>query len=73
MKYPSVEYYEDTDTLAIFLAPGPGVGAREIEAGVVATFDKERRLIGIELLNHAAESYPALAAAASNIPRRASA
>ena len=73
MKYPSVEYYKDTDTLAIDLAPGPGVGAKEIEAGIIATFDKERRLIGIEILNSAVENYPGLVAAAHNVQRRASA
>ena len=73
MKYPLVEYYKETDTLAIDLAPGTGVGAKEIGAGIIATFDKERRLIGIEILNRAAENYPDLVAAADNIPRRASA
>jgi len=63
-KIPSIEYYEDTNTLAMQLSPGPGVGAREIAEGVIATFDAQRRIVGIELLGDVARDYPDLVAVA---------
>jgi hypothetical protein len=64
MKYPSINYFEDTDTLSVSLAPGPGVESEEIAPGVIATFDKDSRVIALEMLNHAAATYPELVKAA---------
>ena len=63
-KMPLVEYFEETDTLGIQFRPGPGVGAREITEGVVATFDAQRRLVAIEFFGEVAKEYPELVAAA---------
>jgi hypothetical protein len=68
-KIPSIEYFEDTNTLVMQLSPGPGVGAREIAEGVIATFDASRRLVGIELLGDVAHDYPELVAAAERDQR----
>jgi len=48
-------YSPDVDALAIWLAPGATtIGAREIAPDTYADFDREGRLLGIEVLNASA-------------------
>jgi len=68
MRYPDIHYFEDTDSLVIDLAPGTGTGASEIANGIIATFDEDGRILGLELLNNAATVYPELVAAARKRP-----
>ena len=45
-------YAPDVDALAIWFAPGATtIGAREIAPDTYADFDKDGRLLGIEVLN----------------------
>lgn len=45
-------YAPDVDAMAIWLAPGAKtIGAREIAPDIYADFDKDGRLLGIEVLN----------------------
>ena len=45
-------YSPEVDALAIWLAPGAQtIGAREIAPGTFADFDKDGRLLGIEILD----------------------
>lgn len=45
-------YSPEVDALAIWLAPGATtIGAREIAPGTYADFDKDGRLLGIEVLD----------------------
>lgn len=47
-----ITYSPDVDALAIWFAPGAQtIGAREIAADTYADFDKDGRLLGIEVLN----------------------
>ena len=64
MKYPTIRYYAETDSLAINLAPGTGNGASEIGEGIIATFDKDGRILALELFNNVARDYPELVTAA---------
>ena len=68
MKDPIIDYYEDSNTFAIQLCPGPGVGAKDIAEGVIATFDAQDRLVGIELVGDVAKDYPELVAAVRKKP-----
>lgn len=49
-----LHYYKETDSLYIDLAERPGVESREIAPGVVLDFDKEGKLVGIDL-DHASK------------------
>ena len=42
-------YYHETDSLYIDLAERPGADVREIAPGVVADFDAEGKLVGIDI------------------------
>ncbi|MBW3671925.1 MAG: DUF2283 domain-containing protein [Acidobacteria bacterium] len=44
-----IHYYPETDSLYIDLAERPGSDSREVAAGVVADFDDEGRLVGIDI------------------------
>lgn len=44
-----LSYYPETDSLYIELKAGSGVEAREIADGVVADFDAEGHLIGLDI------------------------
>ena len=44
-------YYADTDSLYIDLSNNPGSDTREIASGVVADFDSDGRLVGIDIDN----------------------
>lgn len=44
-----IEYFPDTDTLYIRLAERTSAESQEIAPNVVADFDEEGRLIGIEI------------------------
>lgn len=43
-----LSYFAETDTLYVELAVGAAVEAEEISAGVVADYDSEGRLLGLE-------------------------
>jgi uncharacterized protein YuzE len=47
-------YYADTDSLYIDLSERTGVETREVAPGVVADFDAEGRLVGIDI-EHASQ------------------
>lgn len=42
-------YYSETDSLYIDLAERPGADVREIAPGVVADFDAEGKIVGIDI------------------------
>jgi uncharacterized protein YuzE len=42
-------YYSETDSLCIDLAERAGADAREVAPGVVLDFDREGRLVGIDI------------------------
>jgi len=42
-------YYPETDSLYIDLADRPSVDSREVSEGVVADFDKDGRLVGLDI------------------------
>lgn len=44
-----LHYYADTDSLYIDLSHGTSVESREIAEGVVADFDSDGRLVGIDI------------------------
>ncbi len=44
-----LNYYPETDSLYIELTAGPGADAREVAPGVVADFDHQGRLVGIDI------------------------
>jgi uncharacterized protein YuzE len=44
-----IHYYAETDSLYIDLAERPGADSREVAAGVVADFDEDGRLVGIDI------------------------
>lgn len=44
-----LHYYAETDSLYIDLKDKPGVDSREIASGVVADFDEEGTLVGIDI------------------------
>ncbi len=44
-----VQYFPDTDTLYIELADVPSVESEEIMEGVVLDYDKEGKVVGIEI------------------------
>ena len=63
MKYPRMEYDEDTDIFTIDLSSDPGEGGvSEIAPGVLVTFDAHHRLVSIELVGEVAKEYPELVA-----------
>jgi uncharacterized protein YuzE len=50
-------YARDVDAMAVWFAPGATtIGAREIAPDTYAEFDKDGRLLGIEVLNAGAYS-----------------
>ena len=44
-----IHYYPETDSLYIDLAARAGSDSREVASGVVADFDGEGRLVGIDI------------------------
>jgi uncharacterized protein YuzE len=44
-----IHYYAATDSLYIDLAGRPGADSREVAAGVIADFDEDGRLVGIDI------------------------
>ena len=44
-----VQYFPETDTLYIELTDVPSVESEEIMEGVVLDYDKERKVVGIEI------------------------
>jgi uncharacterized protein YuzE len=44
-----LHYYPETDSLYIELKEGPGAEAREIVEGLVADFDAEGNVVGIDI------------------------
>jgi uncharacterized protein YuzE len=44
-----VQYFPDTDTLYIELLDTPGVESEEVMEGVVIDYDKEGKVVGIEI------------------------
>jgi uncharacterized protein YuzE len=48
-KRMNFQYYPDTDMLYIKLADGTSIESGEVAAGVVLDFDKNNRVIGIEI------------------------
>lgn len=46
-----INYYPETDSLYIDLSSKPGADSLEISEGVVLDYDKEGRLIGIDIDN----------------------
>ncbi|MGH7822041.1 MAG: DUF2283 domain-containing protein [Candidatus Binatia bacterium] len=44
-----LEYYADTDSLYIDLAPRPSVESREVSDGVVLDYDADGNLVGIDI------------------------
>jgi uncharacterized protein YuzE len=46
-----LHYYSDTDSLYIDLSHGTSVESREIADGVVADFDSDGKLVGIDIDN----------------------
>lgn len=44
-----IHYYAETDSLYIDLAERPGSDSREVAARVVADFDEEGHLVGIDI------------------------
>lgn len=49
-----VHYYPETDSLYIDLADRPGAESHEVAEGVVLDFDREGRLVGIDI-DHASQ------------------
>jgi len=70
MSFPLIDYYEDSNTMAIQFRQGPGVGGKDIAQGVIATFDAEDRLVGIELMGNVARDYPELVASVRKKPTK---
>jgi len=48
-------YYAETDSLYIELSDRPGTDTREIASGVVADFDAEGHLVGLDI-DHASQT-----------------
>lgn len=46
-----LNYYAETDSLYIELADRPSADSREVSDGVVLDYDKEGRLVGIDIDN----------------------
>jgi uncharacterized protein YuzE len=46
-----LNYYAETDSLYIELADRPSADSREVSEGVVLDYDKEGRLVGIDIDN----------------------
>ena len=46
-----LNYYAETDSLYIELADRPSADSREISEGIVLDYDKEGRLVGIDIDN----------------------
>ena len=44
-----VQYFPDTDTLYIELADVPSVESEEVTEGIVLDYDKEGKVVGIEI------------------------
>lgn len=44
-----LHYYRDTDSLYIDLSESASVDSREVAPGVVADFDREGKLVGIDI------------------------
>ncbi|HEV2473755.1 MAG TPA: DUF2283 domain-containing protein [Chthonomonadales bacterium] len=53
VQYPTVKlsYYADTDSLYIDLSEKPSQESREISAGVVADYDSDGNLVGLDIDN----------------------
>lgn len=45
------QYYPETDSLYIDLAPRPSAESREVTSGVVLDFDEDGNLVGIDIDN----------------------
>ncbi|HEY4234188.1 MAG TPA: DUF2283 domain-containing protein [Lacipirellulaceae bacterium] len=46
-----LNYYPDTDSLYIDLAPHPSAESREVSEGVVLDYDEQGNLVGIDIDN----------------------
>ena len=44
-----LHYYPDTDSLYIELKPGPGIETREIADGLIADFDVNGAVVGLDI------------------------
>ncbi len=49
-----LHYYPETDSLYIELQPGAGVEAREVSSGLVADFDADGHVVGLDI-DHASK------------------
>ena len=49
-----LHYYADTDSLYIDLATAPSVDSQEISEGLVADYDDQGRIVGLDI-QHASE------------------
>lgn len=64
-----IRYDQATDSLYIELAERPSVESREVAAGVVADFDNQGRVIGLDI-EHASRSLDLSKLETESIPSR---
>ena len=65
-----LHYYPDTDSLYIDLNSRPGTESVEVADGVVADFDAEGKIVGIDI-EHASERLDLRTLEAEELPRPA--